>query len=105
MGRARVCARRPALQQAERNRLPVVQLDALDLAGAHEWDAGTGITRVRFLSCTRARGALKRASQSRLDAAGKVIGTFVLAAGQPDFAAFFGAANAQARARCRLSRV
>jgi hypothetical protein len=25
----------------------VVQLDALDLAGAHEWDAGSGITRVR----------------------------------------------------------
>jgi hypothetical protein len=36
--------------------------------------------------------------QSRLDAHGKDIGAFVLAAGQPDFAAFFGAANAQARA-------
>ena len=84
--------------------LAVVQLDAVDLAGAHEWDAGTGITRVRPHDALRARLALRRASQSRLDVAGKDIGPFVLAAGQPDFAALFGAANAQACARCLLFR-
>jgi hypothetical protein len=46
--------------------------------------------------------AERRASQSRLDARGKDVGPFVMAAGQPDFAAFFGAANAQACARCLL---
>ena len=50
----------------------------------------------------RAHIALMLTSQSRLDARGKDIGPFVLAAGQPDFAAFFGAANAQA---CALSTV
>ena len=41
------------------------------------------------------------AAQSRLDVHGKDIGPFVIAAGQPDFAAFFGAANSQACAlRC-----
>lgn len=83
----------------------VVQLDALDLAGAHEWDAGTGITRVRGLRRWPARLGLTRASQSRLDARGKDVGPFVMAAGQPDFAAFFGAANAQACARCLLWQV
>ena len=29
-------------------RRAVLHLDALDLAGAHEWDAGTGLKKVRL---------------------------------------------------------